>query len=76
MTARAQQQGWPIVYVAPNWVYEDTGESIEVERSCRCCHQQPVNGCDACIGHVPGAISVCCGHGIDPPFIIWRGQDA
>ena len=31
---------------------------------------------DACIGYVPGAESVCCGHGVEEPYVVFRGPAA
>lgn len=74
MAAKSFQRGWPIIYVGHQWVYEDTGEPIIIERPCRFCGQMPTSkGYDACIEYVPGAISVCCGHGIESLYVITSG---
>jgi len=31
---------------------------------------------DPCIGHVPGAETVCCGHGVEEPYVLFRGPAA
>ena len=51
------------------WRYLDTGEPVtphsERERPCPKCGKPPTpEGYDACLGHIPGAISACCGHGV------------
>lgn len=54
--------------------YLDTDEPVDVSppRPCPFCHQIPTpEGYDACLGYVPGALSVCCGHGSAPPSIAW-----
>jgi hypothetical protein len=41
-------------------------------RPCPLCNQPPTpQGYDACLGYVPGALSVCCGHGRVPASILW-----
>ena len=48
------------------WVYCDTGEEWRDQRPCRKCGRFPTpEGYDACLGYIPGAKSVCCGHGND-----------
>lgn len=27
---------------------------------------------DACIGHIDGASSVCCGHGVQQGYVVWE----
>lgn len=36
----------------------------------RCGRPPTKEGFDACIGHIEGAYSACCGHGVHEPFII------
>jgi len=36
-----------------------------------CGKQQTAEGYDACIGHIPGAISACCGHGAANPYVVF-----
>lgn len=66
-------RGHEIVYENEEWVYKDTGESISAERPCKKCGRMPtVEGYDACLGHVEGATSACCGHGVHEPVFIGR----
>ena len=54
-------------------LYEDTGESDEIERPCaRCGEYDTEDGQDACMGYVPGVVSACCGHGVERPVVILR----
>lgn len=47
------------------WKYADTLEPFDDSRPCKRCGKYPTpEGYDACLGHIPGAISVCCGHGV------------
>lgn len=54
------------------WIYSDNKIPIGSEiRPCRRCGEMPTpEGFDACLGYVPGAISVCCGHGTSKGFIL------
>jgi len=64
MSAKSFQRGWPIVF-RQQWVYEDSGESIKIERACVRCGKMPTpEGYDACLGKLPNVKGACCGHGI------------
>jgi len=68
MVATSYLRGHPIEYFAGEWVYADTGEPAEDDRPCIRCGEMPtLEGYDACTGYVPGASSVCCGHGVSAP---------
>ena len=65
-TARTHSRGHLIV-----WRYEDSGEVLDNERPCIRCGEPPTpEGHDACVGHLPGAVSVCCGHGVSEPILM------
>ena len=69
MTTRAFHRGHPIEYNGNQWIYSDTRESILVERICVRCGELPTKeGYDACLGHVEGVSSACCGHGVEKPY--------
>ncbi len=71
ITAIATKRGHPIEYNG-GWVYSDSKTSIEVERSCTRCGRLPSNeGYDACTGYIEGAKSVCCGHGVEEPILMY-----
>jgi len=54
-----------------NWFYFDDGSVADDSRPCKRCGRKPTpEGYDACTGHVPGAISVCCGHGVKEPILM------
>ena len=58
------------------WRYED-GVAVDEEpdRPCVRCGRPPTpEGYDACMGLVPGARSVCCGHGVHTPILIMEGD--
>ncbi len=43
----------------------------EIARPCPRCGRMPTpEGYDACLGHIPGAISACCGHGVTPGYVM------
>jgi hypothetical protein len=77
MTAKSHSQGHPIECIeGVGWVYSDNKELVEGNsRMCAKCNQPPtVEGHDACLGHIKGATSVCCGHGVTEPVIV-RASD-
>ena len=49
------------------WCYEDVlDHSI-----CPRCGQPPtLEGYDACLGHIDGAVSACCGHGLEEQLVM------
>jgi hypothetical protein len=67
MVARSYERGHEIIY-KDGWVYADTGEPIKA-RPCIRCKRMPVDGHDACLGHIPGVSSACCGHGVEPGYV-------
>ena len=53
-----------IKFIDSIWVYEDGVPLTKEERPCTRCGQMPnTDGSDACLGHIGGATSACCGHG-------------
>ena len=74
MTARAHSRGWPIEYDGTQWIFSDTRSPVDSRRSCRRCGRQPTaEGHDYCLGYVGGASSACCGHGVEPGFVVAGG---
>jgi hypothetical protein len=57
------------------WSWADTGEPINSHeeadrRPCARCGNPPNEaGEDFCTGHVPGVSSMCCGHGVEKPYL-------
>ncbi len=80
--ARAYFRGHPAYYDFDweAWFYCDTGELVfslenrfRDSRPCTFCGQLPTpEGYDPCVGEVPGARSVCCGHGVTPSYVVWE----
>ena len=74
MSAYAHVRGHRIIYENGKWIYADTKESIKINRACTKCGQMPTSeGHDACLGHIEGIVSACCGHGIEEAIIIRGG---
>jgi len=72
MTAYGYARGHRIEFdeAAQVWRYADTGEVFDHERPCTLCHEMPTpEGCDACLGELPGALNACCGHGVEEGYI-------
>jgi len=70
MSAHSYARGWPVTYVSGVWIYDDTGEPIDEMRACARCGRVPTpEGYDACLGHIPGAIGACCGHGAENGYV-------
>lgn len=64
-------RGHKIIFKNNKWVYLDNGKSIDDKRPCKKCGCYPTDeGYDACLGHIPGVKSACCGHGIESEKIL------
>lgn len=67
----SNSRGHEIYYDGVNWRYTDNNEIDNDTRPCKRCGCMPTEkGYDACLGHVEGAKSACCGHGIKEPYIV------
>ena len=77
----AQSRGWTIVLVGKDkWIYEDNNEPFVNNpikpRPCKKCNRLPTKeGYDACMGHIEGATSVCCGHGVSRPILMMEEDE-
>lgn len=64
-------RGWEIYYDGEQWRYTDNNELIDEMRPCKRCGKAPTKeGYDACLGHIEGVKSACCGHGVSDPIMI------
>jgi transcriptional regulator with XRE-family HTH domain len=55
------------------WYYMDNDLPFDDTRPCPKCNKLPTpEGHDACLGHIPGVSSACCGHGREDGAIIWE----
>lgn len=68
----ANSRGHAIYYDGNFWRYIDNDDDIHNnKRACTRCGQFPTSdGFDHCLGRIEGAISACCGHGIDKPYLV------
>lgn len=72
MTATAHARGNKIYFDDKAWRYAEDNIPIAEEKPCIRCGKMPTSeGHDACLGHIEGAISACCGHGVGEPFIVY-----
>jgi len=75
MTATGQIRGHKVQYADGGWVYSDNGEPVDDTRPCVSCGEYPTaEGFDPCMGEVDGAVSVCCGHGVEAPYVVFGGR--
>lgn len=66
-------RGHPIEYSDGQWVYSDNKRPINSNRPCaRCGHAPTPEGYDHCIGHIDGAVSACCGHGVEDAYVVYK----
>lgn len=71
MSAISFKRGHAIVFKKGQWVYQDNGQPINVERPCKRCGNMPTKeGHDFCLGNIPGVISACCGHGAGKGYLV------
>ena len=64
-------RGHKIYYDGKDWRYVDNNAVVDNMRPCKRCGQIPTKeGYDACLGHIDGVISACCGHGVEPAYVI------
>jgi hypothetical protein len=69
-------RGHEIIYKNNQWLYADNETPIKgQERPCKRCGCMPtLEGYDACLGHIDGAASACCGHGVEQPYTITKSE--
>lgn len=68
----AHSRGHKIICKDDKWFYADNETPIESEeRPCARCGKMPTpEGYDACLGKIDGAVSACCGHGVEEPYMV------
>ncbi len=79
---RNHRRGHPLVLFADRrWRWAESGRFMSRlahpagDRDCAACGLPPTpEGYDACIGHVPGAVAACCGHGVVEPYVLWEDR--
>ncbi|MGE5479024.1 MAG: hypothetical protein ACM3U1_01195 [Chloroflexota bacterium] len=68
-------RGHEIYFEDGQWLFLDTREPINDERPCKRCGKNPTEeGYDPCLGRLVGAVSACCGHGVETPYFIFRAS--
>lgn len=71
MGATTYLRGHLIEYCNDRWLYADDKSPTSIERPCIRCGKMPTpEGYDACLGYIPNAWSVCCGHEMEKPRIL------
>lgn len=73
MLITSYERGHKIYYEHKSkiWRYCDTDEYAEISRKCPRCGKYPTKeGYDACLGHIEGALSACCGHGVRKGYVV------
>ena len=74
---KSHSRGWEIYFDKEQWRYCDDNSLLSQNpRPCKKCGKFPTpEGYDACLGKVEGAISACCGHGCEKPYIIYEERN-
>lgn len=74
LAAKSFERGHPVRYDTEFkcWVYLNDNTIADDSRACiLCCRMSTPEGYDPCLGKIPGAVSACCGHGVEPGYILW-----
>lgn len=68
---KSYSRGWEIYFDGTNWRYSDNNKIADDSRPCKRCGRKPTKeGYDACLRHIEGAKSACCGHGVEKPYVV------
>lgn len=73
MAATSYKRGHPIYWDGERqgWFYADDGSPADVDRPCVLCGLLPTpEGYDPCLGYIHGARAACCGHGVEPGYVL------
>lgn len=74
MTVKSYERGHEIFFDGINWRYSDNKQIANGKRRCKKCGMKPTKeGYDACLKHIAGATSACCGHGVENGYVIEGG---
>ncbi|MBK5254328.1 MAG: hypothetical protein JJE03_07740 [Peptostreptococcaceae bacterium] len=72
---KSHSRGHEIYFDGVNWRYSDNDSIEDDSRACKHCGNYPTKeGYDSCKGHIKGAKSACCGHGIEEPYIVMKEE--
>ena len=70
---KSYSRGHEIYYDGKIWRYTDNKETVNNMRPCKRCGRIPTKeGYDACLGHIEGVKSACCGHGVEEPYVVYE----
>ena len=71
MSITSYSRGHLIEWDGLRWIYTDTKDTLSDDRPCANCGKMPTReGYDTCLGHIEGATSACCGHGVEKSYIV------
>ena len=72
MTAR-RFLGVRLERIAGKWYHagREIPNPLEHTIPCEACGLPPVDGCDGCIGRLPGVLFACCGHGKRQGYVMF-----
>ena len=77
MAVKAHVRGHEIYWDGETWRYSDDDSLYKDNRPCKRCGKMPtVEGYDACLGKIDGAIAACCGHGVEEPSVMYAEEVA
>jgi len=72
-------RGNTVFWTGQAWHYLDDGVAVDddPDRPCARCGRPPTpEGHDACLGHIGGASSACCGHGVERGYVKTQNEGA
>ena len=73
MSITSYSRGHLIEWNGLKWVYADNKGVCMESRPCANCGKAPTTeGYDACLGHIEGVTSACCGHGNKDFKVRWK----
>lgn len=71
ITITSHSRGWDIYFDGEDWRYSDNNQIYDDSRPCKRCGRMPSKeGYDACLGHIDGVKSACCGHGVEDSYVV------
>ena len=67
MVATSHDRGHLMFWNGDVWCYEN---ALDYSVCVRCGKPPTLEGHDACLGHIDGAVGACCGHGVSKPTLM------
>jgi len=66
----SHSRGNKIYFKADKWYYSEDNTINDDSKPCKRCGKKPTKeGFDACLGHIEGVTSACCGHGVEESYL-------